>query len=221
MRQAGMVLAAVSQELVPTLTAAEDHASVLALVIGFVLGVAMMLGIQAVMGDHEHGDESLHSSNGQHSEQMEQSELRTDELLSADFSEGIARLERQRLLGASSLSLNDLEDSGNVGRSARRTTKRTTSMSHFAYVGPSYARHRVDGPGLFTWTHTLAHADLQHPHLWQREEERFSRAQSGDSVRASGEGPGLPRFPWTLCFAVLVDSFMDGLLIGVCFALSH
>lgn len=168
---AGMVLAAVSQELVPSLTAAEDQASVIALIVGFTLGVTMMIGIQVIVGDHDQAEEEppLELEPGEHPGLL-----------------GVLMQEREQLLAERSMEDGAPELGGREHSGSRRPPKEGkragSSMSHFAY----------------------------------REEERFGRAGSQDGspsdlVRA----PPPPRFPWTFCFAVLVDSFMDGLLIGL------
>lgn len=53
---AGMLLCSIAQELVPSLTKAKSSNSIAGLLIGFSLGVMLMIGLEAFVGEHDENE---------------------------------------------------------------------------------------------------------------------------------------------------------------------
>lgn len=123
----------------PSLTAAEDPASVLALIVGFVLGVSVMIGMATFIGDGDVHSPPSPAGGELLGVQMQESEPREWLVAERPLDKKEAMVQEE---DAGTRRLLDAGKGSPAPGGSWGALKRPASMSHFAYV-------RAPLPGVF------------------------------------------------------------------------
>lgn len=190
---AGIVLAAIAVELIPPITKRKNAASVAGVIIGFVIGVALMILMRFLFDEDD--DEDEEDGDGEEADTMtdEKKPLNItinpaspSQMSFKDASEeDVLATKSDSKLAVSSLAVSSKHISKSSG------SKRSNIYSGFFFSGPNYTeKYRT----------SIAELDA---------------ADDRKSLDLSRGNIAVPPFPVAFMFAVCVDGFTDGLLIGI------
>lgn len=190
---AGIVLAAVAVELIPKMTEKKNGGAIVGVVIGFCLGVALMIVMRYLFDGDDDDDES----------DDEQGE--TDKVTAQKLDEPAPAINIQ--LSKNSSIVDDetaplTKAASKNSNNSKRSLKRGNSKRTGAFLGPRYADLVSKHPSNVS-LFDVSSAAPSSP----------NPDKSGAPSNTSLAMP-VPRFPVSLLVAVCVDAFTDGLLIG-------